>query len=585
MRRCGPLLILALIGFLSPAQADVQVSGRLDHAGVVVGESTSLTITVEGAGGIEGDPSFEVPDGLRIRSAGESRNISVVNGQFSQSVDIRYTIVALRAGEYEVGPIEVEVEDRAYTVGPFKLTASESRPASGTSQRGPTGEQAQPASPPPVLVEMVVEPEEVFVGEQVILRVGFWQRSDLTVHDASFEPPETEGFWKEDLPPQRRSRRSRAGTSYEVSEILSALFPTRDGELTITPARVYVRYREPTRRRHDPFSPFGLSGRQMEAEPASRSCTVKVKPLPQPAPAGFTGAVGRFRISSQIDQSEIVQGEPLTWSVRVTGEGNVAAIEGPAFPEIPGCRSFDAGSEVQNTRQGDVLGGSKSFSRVLIPEAAGALDLPAVAWVYFDPKQQRYVAAEAEGGTVEVLPATAGADGSARRLGSAIRGIRTDGRLVPLQAERPWASVPFWLLQIVPVAALGIGFGWKRRRDEQEKDPAKVRLRTAPRRLRRALGGIEEEASDPWGRLARALESYLSDRYGPEVLGMTRESLVSHLSERGAEPEAASRISELLARADAQRYSPVETDRSEVSQAVREAADAAARLGRRGRRG
>jgi hypothetical protein len=135
------------------------------------------------------------------------------------------------------------------------------------------------------------------------------------------------------------------------------------------------------------------------------------------------------------------------------------------------------------------------------------------------------------------------------------------------------------------VAALGIGFGWKRRREEQEKDPAKVRLRTAPRRLRAALRGIEGDASDPWGRLARALESYLGDRYGSEVHGMTRDALESHLIARGAEPAAASRLSQLLARADAQRYSPAETSHSEIAEAVREAADSAASLTRGRRRG
>ena len=90
---------------------------------------------------------------------------------------------------------------------------------------------------------MDASPEEVYLGEQVILRVSFWQRSDLTIDDAAFVPPETAGFWKEELPPQRRSRRARASARYEVTEILSALFPTREGELTITPARVSVRYR------------------------------------------------------------------------------------------------------------------------------------------------------------------------------------------------------------------------------------------------------------------------------------------------------------------------------------------------------
>lgn len=585
MKRSQIFIVTLLLACFTSAFGEVQVNGRLDRSAVVVGESATLTITIEGAGSVDRDPAFKTPEGLRIRDAGQGHSYSLVNGRFSQSLEIRYSIVALRAGRYEIGPIEIEVSDRAYTIGPFALTAGDQGRA--PQQRPGTDGQAQDRrTPPVVLVEMDVEPKEVFVGQQVTLTTTFYQRADVSLRDASFIPPETEGFWKEDLPPNRRGRRVRGGARYEITEILTALFPTRSGELTITPARVSVRYREPGRRGRDPFFPFGLSGREREAEPSSKPCKVNVVGLPQPAPAGFTGAVGEFRLTAKADRSEVMQGEPITWTIEISGRGNVSAIEAPEFPEIPGCRGFDAGSDVNRAQKNDVVGGKKTVSRVLIPEAAGSIELPEIGWTYFDPQKKRYISETAPALKVTVTPALQAAGSAGGRLGGAIRGIRPESRLSPLSAARPWTNRSFWLLQLVPLCALVIGYGLRQRRLEQERDPARMRLRLAPRRLRASLKSIEADTVDPWGKLAGALESFLADRYGERTRGMTRDLLSAHLVEQGASSEVATQTAELLEKADEERYAPGETgQKAELREAIRRAADCAARLSKRSRRG
>jgi hypothetical protein len=577
------VLSVAYLLLAGPAAAAAEVQGSLERATIGEGESTTLTISVSGEGSVSGEPSFRTPEGLRIRDSGTSRSYSLINGRFSQSLEFRYVIIGQRVGRYEIGPVEVTISNQKQVVGPFTLEVVKGQPPPSRvpPRDSPDGQRSTPS---PFYVEMVASPETAYVGQQVTLRTRFWSRADVAILDARFIPPETEGFWREELPPERRSQDVRGGTLYEITEVVSGLFPTRAGELTITPARVAVRYRESRRRRRDPFSFFGFGGVERDAEPSAQPVTVKVLPLPVPAAGGFTGAVGQFRITSETDQMNAVQGEPITWTVTITGYGNLAAVEGPTFPEIAGCRGFDSGTEVARARKDDLLGGKKSFSHVLIPESAGILELPSLVWAYFDPKTRQYRTSTVEARRIDVAPAAADGGLSSGRVGSAIRGIRQGSDLSPLRAELPWRQTSFWLWQLVPLAALAAGYAHKRGRERSQKDPAGTRFRRAPRRLRKALRALEEESADPWGSLARAVESFLSDRYGTEIHGMTREALTGYLVSCGNDEDVAAQIVEVLQDADSRRFTPAkERDQQDVLHLAQRIVELAPRL-EKGRR-
>jgi len=594
VRRVAPwfVAILALVVWSGAAAGEVRVTGAIDPETVEVGESAVLTISVEGAGSVDGTPRMNAPDGISIRSAGESRNFSMVNGRISKSIVLQFVVIALRPGAFTIGPIEVQAGGRAYTAGPFRLTATQggggSPPATVPRSPGrpPQGEPndagSAQAGAPPIFVDMRAEPTEVSVGQQTTLLIRFWRRADVDVLDAGFIPPETEGFWKEDLPPERHSQASRGGATYDLTEIRMALFPTRAGDLTVSPARVHVQYRDPGGNRGDPFSFFGLGGRQREAEPASNPVSVRARALPKPAPAGFLGAVGRYTIEARPDRDGARQGEPFTWMVTIEGEGNISAVEGPRFPDIPGCRGLDGGNSAKTTKDGDVVGGSKSFSRILIPESAGNLELPSLSWVVFDPREGRYVALTVPSRRIPVVAATgiAADDASRGRVGAAIRGIRSSTRLRSLSTERPWKQAGFWLLQLIPIGALAAAFVLQRRRARIERDPAGARMRRAPRKLRAALAAVAADREDPWGALVHALDEFLVDRYGAEIRGMTRPALGEALVERGCDPGVSASLVSFLEQADARRYTPAigSGEGDGITGAIGQAADLAARL-------
>ena len=124
-----------------------------------------------------------------------------------------------------------------------------------------------------------------------------------------------------------------------------------------------------------------------------------MRPLP-PAPAGFTGAVGAFKISSKVVPREVKAGEPVTWTVELEGSGN--------WPEIQGLPSRQAPREFQVIQPkpkrtqppGKLFEGTLSEDVVLVPTKAGTYDLPALDFVYFDPTSGTYTTLSAPGATI-----------------------------------------------------------------------------------------------------------------------------------------------------------------------------------------
>jgi hypothetical protein len=102
-------------------------------------------------------------------------------------------------------------------------------------------------------------------------------------------------------------------------------------------------------------------------------------------------------------------GEPVTWTVELSGAGN--------WPEIRGLPSREAPADFQVIEPkpkraqppGKLFDGTLSEDVVLVPTRAGSYVLPALAFTYFDPRSGAYRTISAPGATVtvEVAPASA----------------------------------------------------------------------------------------------------------------------------------------------------------------------------------
>ncbi|MEP7317929.1 MAG: BatD family protein [Panacibacter sp.] len=123
----------------------------------------------------------------------------------------------------------------------------------------------------------------------------------------------------------------------------------------------------------------------------SKPLSVTVKALPViNKPKDFSGLVGNFNITANVDSNNIPVGENVVLHIRIKGDGNIAGIRSPLVQWPTGTEHFD-GSDTQYVDvENYPVNGFANFDIPFIGTGEGAVTIPAVLFSYFDASQQAY---------------------------------------------------------------------------------------------------------------------------------------------------------------------------------------------------
>ena len=427
----GLALAFALLLLPVPrALAEISVEAHLDQDVVALGAQATLTVTVNGSGDASRPALPDMPD-FRVFPAGTARNFSFVNGRMASATVYTFLLSPKREGTFTIPPIGVLDGNIRVTSRPLTLTVGP------TAQGAPPGTALPPAQAPPatsrrsggnsdpraVFLTASAEPATVYVGEQVTLTVRFYQGVRI-LERPDYRAPAATGFWVENLPGERTYYTQVEGRQYHVTELRTALFPTAAGELEIGPATVHcVLEQNPFQ---DPFSLFGSFARGEPRAVESAPIKITARALPREGrPADWSGAVGKFTIAARLDPPQVKVGEATSLIVRLTGQGNIRSVGDPKLPDVPGLRTFDSGSTIEDQREGGIFGGLKQLNQVLVAEASGQYPIPVIEYPVFRPDLGRYELIRTQPLTLTVLEG--GGGGAALAAGSGPRVVTPQG--------------------------------------------------------------------------------------------------------------------------------------------------------------
>ena len=256
---------------------------------------------------------------------------------------------------------------------------------------------------------------------------------------------------------------------------------------------------------------------------------VTVRALP-PAPAGFSGAVGQFKLASKVVPEKAAVGEPVTWTLELSGTGN--------WPDVTGLPTRDVSTDFQvvqpkakrTTAEGKLFDATLAEDVVLVPTKAGTYALGPVSFVYFDAKAGIYRTLTAERKTLtigapdapklnlnvtapapaETAPPEAAAKNSAPpAIPAPPAGIPRDPLPGAERARAPLASSTLLALVLAPFALPLALWAWLAVRRAQRTDPVRPR-REARARLAATLAQLRPDAPSPqlllaWQRDTAAL--------------------------------------------------------------------------------
>ncbi len=269
---------LLLLQGLAFGQGSVSVEATVSENVIYAGERLKLDITISGDFSDVNRPSLPQFTDFQLLNdtPSTSRSISYSNGVTRSSYTYSYYLSPNGAGNFTIPGIAVTVDGTTYETEPISIEVTNRRQDAGED----TGE-------PNIFLRLNVSNARPVTGEQIIANIELVFKEGLEVR--SYQPVpgwKTEGFWKEELESNRRPEVESTiinGVRYRSADLLQfALFPTKAGELTLSPYQVRASVRSASRR-DDPFGSFfgsfGSNQRQMDLE--SEPVTITVDSLPR----------------------------------------------------------------------------------------------------------------------------------------------------------------------------------------------------------------------------------------------------------------------------------------------------------------
>jgi hypothetical protein len=236
--------------------------------------------------------------------------------------------------------------------------------------------------------------------------------------------------------------------------------------------------------------------------------SVEVQPLP-PAPAGYSGLVGSFKLAAELSKRVLKVGESTTLTLTVSGTGNAQMISEPQLPVLDQFKIYDDKPGGAVDRSGNQLSGRKTFSKALVPLEPGQLQIPAISLTYFDPSRGSYQTSQTSAYSLDVSPADGReelrlTESMAPSTGKVAVRILADD-ILPIRrglevvatipvSTRPWPVLAGALL-VPPLIYLGL-LMTLRRQQRFAADASLKKRRTSMRSARKTLAGLKSGSDE-----------------------------------------------------------------------------------------
>ena len=265
-------------------------------------------------------PTFEGFDVLAGPAESTGSSIQIINGSMTKSVSHTYTFVLLpqAAGTVTIGAATVKVDGKVYRTQPLPIEVvdegdggrQQQQPSQGRGAGdGGRSEAQHQIGKDDILLRAVVSRTSLYKNEPLHVTFKLYTRVPY-VNIVPESAPSFNGFWSQDLTDPNASRVDREtynGKVYETRVLLDyLLYPQQVGTLTIDPVDMTVVAQVVIQSRNaDPFFGTGREVLNVPRKVQSQRTTVTVKPLPDGAPASFSGAVGSFTMDTEFPEERL----------------------------------------------------------------------------------------------------------------------------------------------------------------------------------------------------------------------------------------------------------------------------------------
>ena len=578
MKRYTTLIILTMMVVGAIAQT---LTGRAPSQ-VAVGEQFRLSYTIN-TQDVKGFRAGNIPDELEVLmgpSTSTQSSFQMVNGHTSSTSSVTYTyiVVATKNGTFTIPPAHATVDGKTVTSNEIRIKVSgqaqQGGRQQGRQQSGGTGE-LRPAgstiSGSDLFIHVSASKQRVREQEPILLTYKVYTLVGLT--QLSGKMPDLKSFYTREVPlPQEKSFKIETfnGRQYRtVTWQQYVMFPQATGKLEI-PAITYDGIVAMQNRNVDPFEAFfnGGSGYiEVKKQIKAPAITIQVDPLPQ-RPANFSGGVGSFNISAQLDKTEVKANDPVNLRVTVSGVGNMKLLKQPVVQIPKDFDSYDAKVTDKTKLTVNGLEGSIVYDFLAVPRHQGSYEIPPIEYTYFDTKSNSYKTVRTEAFKLKVdkgdgQTTVASFDGQedVKQLASDIRYIHTGDTYQHGVNDFFFGSVTYWVsLGVLVIVFLSLFIIFRQRAIENAnivKQRAGKANKVAVKRLKKAAKLMKSgKDGEFYDEVMRALWGYVGDKLNMPVDQLSRENITEQLSAYNVSDETIAQFIGALDECEFARYAP-----------------------------
>ena len=565
---------------ISPAGAQT-LTGRAPSQ-VAVGEQFRLTYTIN-TQDVRGFRAGNIPEEFEVLmgpSTSTQSSFQMVNGHTSSTSSVTYTyiVVATKNGTFTIPPAHATVDGKTVTSNEVRIKVSGQAQQGGRQQSrqqsGGNGE-LRPAgtaiSGSDLFIHVSASKQHVREQEPILLTYKVYTLVGLT--QLSGKMPDLKSFYIREVPlPQEKSFKIETfnGRQYRtVTWQQYVMFPQATGKLEI-PAITYDGIVVQQNRNVDPFEAFfnGGSGYvEVKKQIKAPAITIQVDPLPQ-RPANFSGGVGSFDISAQVDKTEVKANDPVNLRVVVSGVGNMKLLKQPVVKMPKDFDSYDAKVTDKTKLTVNGLEGSIVYDFLAVPRHQGTFEIPAIEYTYFDTKTNAYKTLRTEPFTLKVakgdgqttVSSFAGQE-DVKELANDIRYIHTGNTMQHGVDEFFFGSTAYGVsLGVLLLIFISLFVVFRHRAIENAnlvKQRAGKANKVAVKRLKKAAKLMKAgKDSDFYDEVLRALWGYVGDKLNMPVDQLSRDNISQQLSAYNVSEETISQFIGALDECEFARYAP-----------------------------
>jgi tetratricopeptide (TPR) repeat protein len=549
---------------------------------VATGEQFRLTYTVN-TQDVSDFRAGDIPDELEVL-IGPNRSMQssyqMINGHTSSSSSITYTYIvrATKNGSFTIPPAHVVVGGKSIASNTLtvKVSGSPSASSSGSSRQhandeGEIRDAGSQISGSDLFIKVSANKKRVHEQEPILLTYKVYTLVGLT--SLRGDMPDLKSFYTQevDLPQQKSfSIETFNGRPYKTTTWSQyVMFPQMTGKLEI-PSITFEGIVVQQNRNIDPFEAFfnGGSGYiEVKKKIQAPGIEIQVDPLPQ-RPANFSGGVGKFNISAQLDKTEIKANDPVSMRVIVSGTGNLKLIKQPVvnFPKDFDKYEPKITDKTKLTSNG--IEGSMIYDILVVPRHQGKYEIPPVEFTYFDTSTNAYKTIKSEPFTLDVAKGSGAGtvndftgQTDLQELTKDIRYIKTGDTRQHSLDDFFFGSTGYWIsLTVLALLFISLFIIFRQRAIDNAnvtKMRGKKANKVASKRLKKAARLMaDNKPGEFYDEVLRALWGYVGDKLNIPVEQLSHDNISQRLSERSVGADTVNQFIGALDECEFERYAP-----------------------------